>query len=114
MAQKIIKMDNKKMIKILNEAFAEEWLAYYQYWIGAKVAEGIMRPDVQKELEEHANEELGHAGKLAERIIQLGGTPLLNPKDWEKHAKCKYDEPKDGNVLIQKPNAFTKMQTKSL
>ena len=99
MAQKITKTDNKKLIKALNEAFAEEWLAYYQYWIGAKVVEGIMRPNVQKELEEHAKEELGHAEKLAERIVQLGGTPLLNPKDWEKYAKCKYDEPRNANVL---------------
>lgn len=99
MAEKIIKMDKKKLIKVLNEAYAEEWLAYYQYWIGAKVAKGIMRPDVEKELMEHANEELEHAGKVADRIIQLGGTPLLNPKEWEKNARCKYDEPKDPCVL---------------
>jgi bacterioferritin len=86
------------MVKVLNEAFAEEWLAYYQYWIGAKVARGIMRPDVEKEFTEHAHEELGHAGKLADRIIQLGGKPLLNPKEWEKHARCKYDEPKNEDV----------------
>lgn len=99
MAEKIIKMDAKKMVKVLNEAFAEEWLAYYQYWIGAKVARGIMRPDVEKELMEHAGEELGHASKVADRIIQLGGTPLLNPAEWVKNAKCKYDEPKDPNVV---------------
>ena len=38
MAVKISKVDNKKLVDLLNVAFAEEWLAYYQYWIGAQVA----------------------------------------------------------------------------
>lgn len=93
MAQKISKVDNKELLDILNIAFAEEWLAYYQYWIGAQVAVGPMRKAIAGEFMEHANEELDHATKLATRIIQLGGTPLINPKSWEKVALCKYDEP---------------------
>ena len=27
-----------ELVALLNEAFADEWLAYYQYWLGAKVA----------------------------------------------------------------------------
>ncbi len=30
-------MDVDKVIKLLNRAFADEWLAYYQYWLGARV-----------------------------------------------------------------------------
>ena len=76
MAQRISKVDKEELLKILNCAFAEEWLAYYQYWVGAKVAEGLERPKVVKEFMEHAGEELKHADWLAERIIQLGGTPM--------------------------------------
>lgn len=94
-AQKIIKVNKSELLKVLNEAYAEEWLAYYQYWLGAKLVCGIMRPAVAAEFEEHAKEEHEHATMLAERIIELGGTPLLDPKDWEKQAKCKYDAPKD-------------------
>lgn len=36
MAKKISKVDNKELLDILNVAYAEEWLAYYQYWIGAR------------------------------------------------------------------------------
>jgi len=86
------------LIKKLNKAYADEWLAYIQYWTGAQVIEGRMRPDVQKELLEHANEELGHAQKLADRIIQLGGTPLLEPKEWFKESECGYAVPRDFNV----------------
>lgn len=50
MAQRISKVDKEELLKILNCAFAEEWLAYYQYWVGAKVAEGLERPKVVKEL----------------------------------------------------------------
>lgn len=80
----IVKMDVKEVVKLLNKALADEWLAVYQYWAGSKVAVGRMRGIIAKELEEHANEELEHANKLTERIIQLGGTPILHPKEWEK------------------------------
>ena len=36
MAKKIVKMDLDELLKVLNEAYSEEWLAYYQYWLGAK------------------------------------------------------------------------------
>ena len=95
MAKKISNIDNEELLKVLNEAFAEEWLAYYQYWIGAQVTEGPMRTSIQGELMKHAKEELEHAEWLAVRIIQLGGTPILNPADWEKTASCKYLAPED-------------------
>jgi len=98
-AQHIVKEHREKIIEILNQAFAEEWLAYYQYWIGAKVAVGPMRPNIIEEFLEHAEEELKHANQLADRIIQLGGTPVLNPEDWSKFAKCKYEAPTNENVL---------------
>ena len=100
MAQRISKTEKEDLLNHLQSAFAEEWLAYYQYWIGAKVAEGKERPKVTEEFYEHANEELKHADWLADRIIQLGSTPILNPKDWEEHAKCKYDAPKNPDTKI--------------
>jgi len=89
----------KEVVALLNKALADEWLAYYQYWVGALVAKGPMRPEVQQELSEHAGEELGHAKMLADRIIQLGGTPLLSPAEFTKMSNCGYDEPKDPHVL---------------
>jgi len=83
-AREIIGMDADKLVELLNKALGDEWLAYYQYWIGAKVAKGPMRGDVTAELELHATEELGHALLLVNRIVQLGGTPLLTPEDWYK------------------------------
>ena len=98
-AIEIVKTDVKNLIEQLNKAFADEWLAYYQYWIGAKVAKGPMRTSVITELEQHATEELGHALLLSERIIQLGGTPILKPEDWYKQTNCGYETPADPYVV---------------
>lgn len=93
MAQKISKVDQGELLKILNVAFAEEWLAYYQYWLGSYLAVGPQRKAIAAEFMEHAKEELEHAEKLAVRIIELGGTPVLEPAEWQKIAMCKYDAP---------------------
>lgn len=97
---KIANLDVEKLLEMLNAALAEEWLAYYQYWIGARVMEGPMRSEVEPELLIHATQELGHAVMVVDRIIQLGGTPILNPKDWTKHAECAYEEPNDPYIEI--------------
>jgi len=34
------------------------------------------------------------------RIIQLGGTPVFNPSDWTKFARCSYESPVDPYVEI--------------
>ena len=89
----IVDMSVKKLIGVLNKAFSDEWLAYYQYWIGAKVVKGPMKEAVIAELTQHAADELRHADMLSARIIQLGGTPVAEPKEWYKHTNCGYDAP---------------------
>jgi len=96
----IVKMDVDELINLLNKALADEWLAYYQYWIGAKVVKGPMNDAVTAELTLHATEELTHAELLATRIVQLGGTPVLSPDEWSKITNCGYDAPKDPYVEI--------------
>ena len=83
------KLDVKSLIDQLNAALSEEWLAYYQYWVGALVVEGAMRADVQGEFEEHAEEERHHAQLIADRIIELEGVPVLDTKKWFELARCK-------------------------
>jgi len=38
--REILGIDVNEVLKILNRAFADEWLAYYQYWLGGKVVRG--------------------------------------------------------------------------
>lgn len=98
MAKNIVKLDINNLLNVLNEAFAEEWLAYYQYWIAIRIASGQMREPVIEEFKKHAHEEREHAEQLATRIIQLGGTPILNPDDWSNVAKCRYEIPLKNDV----------------
>lgn len=91
----IANLDVEKLIQMLNEALAEEWLAYYQYWVGARVMEGPIRSEVEPELLLHATQEFGHAELLINRILQLGGTPLLSPSLWLDYARCPYEAPTD-------------------
>ena len=88
-------MNVDELINLLNKALADEWLAYYQYWIGAKAVKGPMKDAVITELTLHATEELAHAELLSTRIIQLGGTPVLSPDQWMKITNCGYDVPSD-------------------
>jgi len=88
----------KKLIELLNQSLADEWLSYYCFWIGAKVMVGPMRDEIAKELEEMATEELRHAGILVEKVIELGGIPVLAPKDWHKISNCGYEAPADFSV----------------
>jgi bacterioferritin len=88
------------LIKLLNKALSDEWLAYYQYWIGAKVAVGAFKDMVVEELEEHAKDELRHAEMLVERILQLDGTPVLEPKEWYDLTNCGYLKPSNPDVRV--------------
>lgn len=99
-AIKILDIDVNELIKMLNAALSEEWLAYYQYWIGARIMEGPMRSEIEPELLLHATQELNHAVLVVNRIIQLGGTPVLDPKEWSKLARCSYDAPVDPYIEI--------------
>ncbi len=98
--REIIGMDVGQLLALLNQAYASEWLAYYQYWLGAKLIKGPMKDAVATELNLHATEELNHAMMVANRIIQLGGTPILTPQGWSEASPCKYDAPADPYVAV--------------
>lgn len=90
------KVNLGKLLDLLNAALSEEWIAYHQYWIGAQIAKGVTRKDVQSEFMEHAKDEAKHAQWICDRIIELDGVPeVMNPKDWDKLAKCKFANPSD-------------------
>jgi bacterioferritin len=97
--RKIVDTDVKDLVNLLNKAYSDEWLAYYQYWIGSKIVKGPNKEAVIAELTLHATEELGHAVLLTSRIIQLGGTPVIEPKEWYKFTNCGYDAPTDPFIV---------------
>jgi bacterioferritin len=103
--KEIIDLEIKTVINELNKALADEFLASYQYWIGAQIIKGFYRTEVQKELIEHSHDETKHAQMISDRIIQLDGTPILEPKEWYKLTNCGYLTPKKfDSVSLLKQN----------
>jgi bacterioferritin len=96
--REIVGKNVDQVLGLLGKAFADEWLAYYQYWLGAKIVAGPMKDAVIAELMQHAADELRHADMVSNRIIQLGGTPLTTPRKWFEQTNCGYDEPTDSYV----------------
>ena len=82
LGRSLVGKDVDKLVEMLNKALADEWLAYYQYWMGAKLVLGPMKSAVEAALLQHATEELAHADMVAKRIIQLGVKPLTSPDQW--------------------------------
>ena len=100
-------LDNEyvnNVILLMNKAIADEVLAWYQYSAGAYYLEGFMRPDVEKEFLEHAEDEKKHMYMLMERIQELNGYPLADFDKIMKITNCGYISPsvnKDTLLLIQ-------------
>lgn len=92
-------IEAQRVTELLNKAYCDEWLAYYQYFIESKVVTGIMKDAAITELDQHAADELRHANMVADRILQLGGTPILHPKEWFTHSNCGYDAPENTDVM---------------
>ncbi len=84
--------DRQKVIQLLNESLATELVCVLRYRLHHYMAAGINSEPVAQEFLEHANEELGHADKLAIRIVQLGGQPNLNPDGLSSRSHAEYVE----------------------
>lgn len=83
-------VDTNEIIKQLRAVLAAEWLAAHSYRVQQKIIQGVFRDDIIKELEQHEQEEDGHANMIMARILQLGGNPEIRPLDWDSHTKCRY------------------------
>lgn len=94
----VVGVNVDELIKMLNAAVADEWLAFYQYWVGAKVIKGVLAKPVIAELNEHAQDEYRHADMLANRIIELGGEPIIHPKKWFEETACGYAAPENADT----------------
>lgn len=101
----IVELDVKALIAELRKSYLDELLAFYSYWITAQVAEGFHGEELTEHFAEDATEELGHAQKLAARIMELGGDPVVPPKEWEASANHRWIAPRrdrsDAEGMIQ-------------
>jgi bacterioferritin len=85
-------LETSAVCKVLNEALATEIVCVLRYKRHYFMAKGIHSETVKSEFLEHANDEQGHADRIAERIVQLGGEPDLNPEGLVSRSHSQYDE----------------------
>ena len=93
--------DRKVVIKLLNEALATEWVCVLRYYRHYFMASGMLADSVKAEFLEHAQQEQEHANKIAERIVQLGGEPDLNPDTLTDRAHAEYKPGKDLRDMVK-------------
>jgi bacterioferritin len=84
--------DRETVIKLLNEALATEIVCVLRYKRHYFMAAGIHAAPVAAEFLEHANEEMLHADRIAERIIQLRGEPNFSPDGLAARSHAEYVE----------------------
>jgi len=84
--------DRDTVVKVLNDALATEIVCVLRYKRHYFMAQGIHSESVKTEFLEHAQEEQQHADQIAERIVQLGGAPDLNPEGLAMRSHAQYVE----------------------
>jgi bacterioferritin len=84
--------DRKAIVDLLNTALATELVCVLRYKRHYYAAHGIRAKFVSAEFLEHAKEEQAHADQIAERIVQLGEDPDLNPATLLSRSHSEYDE----------------------
>lgn len=92
--------DRQTILRLLNESLATEWVCTLRYKRHYYMASGIKASVAAEEFLEHANQEQEHADKLAERIVQLGGEPDLNPDNLSKNSHAQYVAGKDLKEMV--------------
>jgi bacterioferritin len=84
--------DRETVIKVLNEALATEIVCVLRYRRHYFMASGINAEAIAGEFLQHSNDEQGHADRIAQRIVQLGGEPNLNPEGLVTRSHAEYVE----------------------
>jgi bacterioferritin len=93
--------DLERVIQVCNEALAMELASVLRYKRHHDTAIGIHAEPVARQFLEHAADEQEHADRLADRIVQLGGKPVLDPAMLSIRAHTEYDASHDLIEMIQ-------------
>jgi len=88
-------------VEVLNAALATELICVLRYRHHYFVARGLNSEPIAKEFLAHSNEELGHADQLAQRIVQLGGKPELDPSGLAARSHAEYVTPETLTDMIR-------------
>ena len=93
--------DREAVIAMLNDALATELLCVLRYKRHYYTVSGPNTGHIKAEFLEHAQQEQDHADRIAERIVQLNGSPNFNPATLTARSHAEYDESEDVQAMIR-------------
>jgi len=76
-------------------------MSYLQYMQHQYMAVSLLSPGLKSEFQAHATQELDHANRLADRVQQLGGVPIYDPKEIALKAANAGVVPEQGTTLAE-------------
>jgi len=93
--------DREAVVAMLNDALATELLCVLRYKRHYYTVSGPDTAAIKAEFLEHAGQEQDHADRIAERIVQLNGSPNFNPSTLTARSHAEYDESDDVQAMIR-------------
>jgi bacterioferritin len=93
--------DREAVIAMLNDALATELLCVLRYKRHYYTVSGPDTGHIKAEFLEHAQQEQDHADRIAERIVQLNGSPNFNPATLTTRSHAEYDDSDDVQAMIR-------------
>jgi bacterioferritin len=93
--------DVAHVVRALNSLRSTEIMSYLQYMQHQYMAVSLLSPGMKTEFAAHATQELDHANRLADRVQQLGGVPIYDPKEISSKAANVGVSPEQGATLAE-------------
>jgi bacterioferritin len=93
--------DREAVIAMLNDALATELLCILRYKRHYYTVTGPNSAQMRAEFLEHAQQEQEHADRIAERIVQLNGSPNFNPATLSARSHAEYDDSDDAQAMVR-------------
>jgi bacterioferritin len=93
--------DREAVVQMLNDALATELVCVLRYKRHYYTISGLGTSEIKDEFLEHANEEMAHADRIAERIVQLNGAPNFNPAILQQRSHAEYDDALDPQAMVR-------------
>jgi len=89
------------IVKLLNDALATELVCVLRYKRHHFMASGVSSAKIAEEFLVHANQESGHADRIARRIVQLDGEPDFSPDSLLQRSHADYDKSNDLQTMVR-------------
>ena len=93
--------DRDRVISVLQEVLATELVCVLRYKRHYYMASGMNAGPIAAEFMTHADEEMGHADMVAQRITQLQGEPNFDPDGLSTRSHAEYVEGRTLKDMIE-------------